>query len=173
MTQNPGVLPITILACVLGGCGQNKFEKELEFESLAVKLSREVQRGGYDLVTTDELKQLLDNKEDFVLIDAMPFETSYKKEHIAGAKNFLFAKEAQDTEQWRESDSGGKSQADFEELLGDDKQALIIVYCGFVRCARSHNGAAWAKQLGYANVKRYAGGIYAWKGKGYATRSAD
>jgi len=38
---------------------------------------------------------------------------------------------------------------------------------GFVKCARSHNGAAWAVKLGYKNVYRYSGGIFAWKGAGY------
>ena len=33
----------------------NKFEKEVEKEAGAVKLVREVQRGGYDVVTTEEL----------------------------------------------------------------------------------------------------------------------
>lgn len=164
---------VAVAAFLLGGCGQNKFEKEVETESVSVKLSREVQQGGYELVTTDELKQMMDQKDEFILIDAMPYEESYQKEHIPGAKNFLFAKETRDTEQWDDAESGGKSQADYEQLLGEDKEALIVVYCGFVRCARSHNAAAWAKQMGYANVKRYAGGIYAWKGMGYATQAAD
>ena len=43
-------------------------------------------------------------------------------------------------------------------------ECLIVVYCGFVKCARSHNAAVFAQDLGYTNVKRYAGGIYAWRG---------
>ena len=42
-----------------------------------------------------------------------------------------------------------------------------MVYCGFVKCTRSHNGAAWAVKLGYKNVYRYSGGIFAWRGAGY------
>jgi len=34
-----------------------KFEKEFEKEKGSVKLVREVQRGGYDVVTTEELKK--------------------------------------------------------------------------------------------------------------------
>lgn len=162
-----------VLAISLNGCGQNKFEKEVETESSAVQLCREVQKGGYELITTDELKQMIDEENEFVLIDAMPYAESYQKEHIPGAENFLFAKEAGETEQWNESGCGGKSQSEYENVLGEEKEELIVVYCGFVRCGRSHNAAAWAKQLGYTNVKRYAGGIYAWKGKGYPTRSAE
>ena len=43
----------------------------------------------------------------------------------------------------------------------------IIVYCGFTKCGRSHNGALWAKKLGYTNVYRMPGGIKAWKQQGF------
>ena len=160
-----------LLAVTSLGCGKNKFQQEVETESASVKLARETVDGDYSLITTHELKKLLDDKTDMLLIDAMPLESSYQKQHIAGAKNFLFAKEANETESWRPDDSAGNSQADFEQLLGEDKDRLIIAYCGFVKCARSHNAAAWAVKLGYTNVKRYAGGIYAWKGAGFATES--
>ena len=48
---------------------------------------------------------------------------------------------------------------------------MIIVYCSFVKCTRSHNGAVWAVKLGYTDVYRYSGGIYAWKGAGFETDS--
>ena len=50
---------------------------------------------------------------------------------------------------------------------GRIKTKMIVVYCGFVKCTRSHNGASWAVKLGYNNVYRYPGGIFAWKGAGY------
>ena len=55
-----------------------------------------------------------------------------------------------------------KTKADIEKLLGPDKNRLIIFYCGFVKCTRSHNGAMWAVKLGYKNVYRHPGGIKAW-----------
>jgi 3-mercaptopyruvate sulfurtransferase SseA len=67
----------------------------------------------------------------------------------------------------------GRTQVQYETLLGDDKDALIVVYCGFVKCARSHNAAIFAQQLGYTNAKRYAGGIYAWKGSGLPVESCE
>ena len=69
--------------------------------------------------------------------------------------------------QWDAAKTGGKSEKDFEALLGPDKNKLIVFYCGFVKCSRSHNGALWAKKLGYTNVVRFPGGIYAWKGAKY------
>jgi hypothetical protein len=48
--------------------------------------------------------------------------------------------------------------------IGPDKNKLIVIYCGFVQCTRSHNGAMWAVKNGYPNVYRFPGGIFAWKG---------
>ncbi len=65
---------------------------------------------------------------------------------------------------WDAAETEGKSLEDYEKLLGEDKEKTIVVYCGFVKCTRSHNGAVWARKLGYKNVYRYPGGIFAWKG---------
>ncbi|MEE4254916.1 MAG: rhodanese-like domain-containing protein [Desulfuromusa sp.] len=143
----------------------NKFEKEVKLEKVAVKLVREIQRGGYDVVTTDELKKWQDDGKEMVIVDTMPFEDSYKKAHVPGAEQFLFP--IPDMVSWDEKETAGKSQADFEKLLGPDKNKTIVIYCGFVKCTRSHNGAVWAKKLGYKNVYRYPGGIFAWKGADY------
>lgn len=141
---------------------KNKFQKEVDKETEAVKLVREVKRGDYDLVTTEELKAWMDAGKEMLVIDTMPYEASYKKNHIPGAKQFLFPIPDMDT--WDAKETDGKSQVDYTALLGADKDRPIVVYCGFVKCTRSHNGAAWAKKLGYTNVYRYSGGIFAWKG---------
>lgn len=143
----------------------NKFEKEVKLETAAVKLTREVMRGGYDLVTTEELKQWIDEGKEMLIVDTMPFEASYKKAHVPGAKQFLFP--IPDMTAWDTNETAGKTQQDYEALLGADKEKTIVIYCGFVKCTRSHNGAVWAKQLGYKNVYRYPGGIFAWKGADY------
>ena len=55
----------------------------------------------------------------------------------------------------------------------EDKDKLVVVYCGFTACGRSHNAALWAKRNGYTNVKRYPGGIFAWKGAGLPTVAVE
>lgn len=150
------------LACPAMALFDNKFAKEVEKEAGAVKLVREVQRGGYDLVTTEELKGWIDSGKDMVLVDTMPYEASYKKEHVPGALQFLFP--IPDMNQWDTKETDAKTQDDFIEMLGPDKDKTIVIYCGFVKCTRSHNGAAWAVKLGYKNVYRYSGGVFAWKG---------
>jgi len=153
------------LATPVLGFMKNKFEKEVEKEQGAVKLVREVRRGGYDVVTTAELKKWMDSGKRFVLVDTMPYEKSYKKAHVPGAKQFLFP--IPEMKSWDPQKTAGKTKSDFENLLGPDKSAPVVVYCGFVKCTRSHNGAVWAVKLGYKNVYRYSGGIFAWKGAGY------
>jgi thiosulfate/3-mercaptopyruvate sulfurtransferase len=156
-----------VMALVLfSGVAQAKLfgPKETETEAAAVKLSREVQRGGYKLVTTEELKKWMDEGKQMVVVDTMPFEDSYKKNHVPGAVQFLFP--IPDMNEWDPKETDGKSQAEYETLLGPDKDKPIVVYCGFVKCTRSHNGAVWAKKLGYTNVYRYPGGVFAWKDAG-------
>ena len=160
-----------ILVVITGpAMAKNKFEKEVEKEFGAVKLTREVLSGGYDVVTTEELKRWRDAGKDMLIVDTMPYKDSYKKQHVPGAKQFLFP--IPEMSQWDAGETGGKSKDDFIKLLGRDKNRVIVIYCGFVKCTRSHNGAAWAVKLGYTNVYRYPGGIFAWKGAGYPVEKA-
>lgn len=149
----------------------NKFEDEVAKEKSVFKLIGEVDRGGYGLVSTEELKAWMDSGKKMIIVDTMPYEASYKKNHIPGAVPFEFP--IPDMNEWDSAKTAGKSQADYKKLLGADKDTLIVVYCGFVKCTRSHNGAVWAKKLGYTNVVRHPGGIFAWKGMDYPVEEVD
>ncbi len=151
--------------------GKNKFELEVEKEQGAVKLAREAMSGGYNLVTTVELKHWIDSGRDMVILDTMPYEASYKKNHIPGAKQMLFPIPFMN--QWDSSKTDNKSPEDFKSLLGSNMNKTIVIYCGFVKCTRSHNGALWAKKMGYRNVYRYSGGIFAWKGAEYPVSAVE
>ncbi len=150
---------VAVLAVSLAGCGKSK--SELATEKSAVKFAKEVIRGGYKIVSTDELKKWMDSKKEMLIIDTMPAEKSYDKNHIPGAVNFLFPipelKEMKDDQ-----------KAAYKKLLGDNPEKTIVVYCGFTKCSRSHNGAMWAVKLGYKNVYRQPGGIVGWKEAGYS-----
>jgi len=135
--------------------------KELETEKSAVTLVREVERGGYKIVSTEELKKWIDEKKKMLIIDTMPYEDSYKKEHVPGAVQFEFP-----IPEMTSLDE--KTKEAFLKVLGPDKDMPIVIYCGFVKCTRSHNGAMWAVKLGYKNVYRHPGGIKAWKEADYA-----
>ena len=147
----------------------DKFEAEVGKEADAVKLARDTQSGGYELLTVAELKKMIDAKQPMVIVDTMPYEDSYKKEHIPGAKQFLFP--IPRMSKWDAKETAGKTEADYAALLGADKNIPVVVYCGFVKCARSDNGALWARKLGYTKVYRVPGGIFAWKGANYPVSS--
>lgn len=164
---------LVALALVIGMAvtplAADTFEKETEKEKEAVKLVRDVRRGGYDVISAEELKALIASEPNLLMIDTMPYAESYKKEHVPGAKQFLFP--IPDMSSWDAQQTGGKSLEDFTALLGAEKNRKIVMYCGFVKCTRSHNAAAWAVKQGYTQVLRFAGGIYAWKGAGYTVES--
>ena len=61
----------------------------------------------------------------------------------------------------------------YRDLLGPAEDKMIVVYCGFVKCGRSHNGAMWAVKLGYKNVYRCLGGICGWQEAGYQVKSVN
>ena len=162
---------VTGLAAPAGAFLDDKFEKEVKKEAGAVKLVREVQRGSYDVVTTEELKKWIDSGKDILIVDTMPYEDSYKKQHVPGAVQFLFP--IPDMKEWDTKETDGKTLEDFKKMLGPNKDKPIVIYCGFVKCTRSHNGAAWAVKLGYKNVYRYPGGIFAWKGADFPIEKSE
>jgi rhodanese-related sulfurtransferase len=138
--------------------------KELDTEKSAVTFAAEVQRGGYKVVATPELKKWIDQKKAMLIVDTMPFEASYKKQHVPGAVQMEFPIPEMTT-------IDDKTKADLIKLLGSDKDRLVVFYCGFVKCTRSHNGAMWAAKLGYKNVYRHPGGIKAWAEADYPVES--
>lgn len=166
-------LLVVLCTLFLTGClgGEDKFVREVTKEAEAVKLARETVRGGYELITVTDLKELQDAKTEMVIVDAMPYEASYLKGHIPGAVQFLFP--IKPMAAWDTNETAGKSQSDYEALLGADKDKLVVVYCGFVKCGRSDNAAVWTKKLGYTNVKRLPGGIFAWKGAGFPVATGE
>ncbi len=156
---------IMFLLLAVSGCGQSWGTKELDTEKTAVNLVREVARGGYQIIPAPELKTWLDQKKDVLVVDTMPFEDSYKKNHLPGAVHFEFP-----IPEMTEMDAA--TRAKFEKVLGPDHEKTMVFYCGFTKCTRSHNGALWAVKLGYTNVYRYPGGIKAWKEAAYPVAAA-
>jgi thiosulfate/3-mercaptopyruvate sulfurtransferase len=159
------ILSLIVMGLSVPALAKDKFELESEKDQEAVKLVRDTKAGGYEVISAEELKKLIDSKKDILIVDTMPYEDSYKKEHVPGAKQFLFPIPIMAN--WDAKETGGKSMEDFAALLGPDKDKTIVFYCGFVKCTRSHNAAAFAKKLGYKNVYRFPGGIFAWKGADY------
>ena len=110
--------------------------------------------GGYQLVSIDELNGWLSDGKDMVIIDTMP-EGSYKDAHIPTAVNAELPIAM--------ADVTDEQKTAYIEQLGDDKDKDVVVYCGFVGCARSDVGSVIALEEGFKNVYRLPGGIVAWK----------
>jgi thiosulfate/3-mercaptopyruvate sulfurtransferase len=166
MNMRKGLITIFMAVLLMVGTSGSAMAawgtKEMETEKIAVTFAREVARGGYQILTTEELKGWIDQKKPMLIVDTMPFEASYKKQHIPGAVQMEFP-----IPEMAQLDD--KTRAALEKLLGPDKERLIVFYCGFVKCTRSHNAAMWAVRLGYKNVYRHPGGIKAWDEADYPT----
>lgn len=162
-TRIVALLSIGILTFCLSGAALalEWGAKEIETEKLAIQFANQVKKGGYGIVATEELKAWVDKKEPMLIVDTMPLADSYKKNHIPSAVQMEFP-----LEELTQLDDN--KRAAFEKLLGPDKARKIVIYCGFTKCGRSHNGALWAVKLGYTNVWRHPGGIKAWMESGYS-----
>ncbi len=96
--------------------------------------------------------------ENVMIIDARPKRAKYDKGHIPMAVSIPDSQFAKMTDR-----------------LPKDKNALLIYYCGGLKCKLSHKSARKAEALGYKNVKVFAKGFPAWmKVKGnYASVTVD
>jgi len=102
----------------------------------------------FKVITTDQLKSMIDLKKDFVLIDARTRE-EYQEVHITNALSIPENK-------FDESSS----------LLPADKSYLIVFYCNGVKCGKSKKAAKKADALGYKNILVYGEGFPVWEEKG-------
>jgi thiosulfate/3-mercaptopyruvate sulfurtransferase len=120
-----------------------------------MKFIKDTNAGKYQLLSTEELNTWIGQKKDMIIIDTMPAD-SFAKGRIPGALNAELPKTVM-------TDVTDEQKAAFINLLGQDKSKPIVVYCGFVGCARSHLGAVIAVEQGFTNVYRVPGGIVAWQ----------
>jgi len=163
-----------MLCSVSGVFALERGNNELDTEKLAVKFCNEAKKGGYKIVSTEELKGWLDKidirrlseRETIRIVDTMPFADSYKKHHIPYAEQFEFPNE-------EVNQLDDKTKEEFEKVLGPDKNRKLVFYCDSAKCGRSHNGAMWAVKLGYTNVYRYPAGIEGWMEAGNPTATAE
>jgi rhodanese-related sulfurtransferase len=132
---------------------------ELPIEKAAIRFAADVREGGYKVVPADELKKWLDAKRKLVVVDTLPADERAALGHIEGSVNAPMPKSEKEL-----------TPADKERLLaaaGPDKDAAIVLYCGFVACRRSHHGARILLENGYSDVNRYPAGIVGWMEAGY------
>ena len=147
-----------LLMLSITGCG-NKVGtspqgKEAPIEKAALKLVSDVKTGGYDLVSTENLKKMIDENRVMTIISTSP-KANYVKAHISGSVNAVIPK--------TEKEMTPDYKANLLKIAGDNKNRIIVTYCGYVACRRSHIAARILAENGFKNVYRYSGGIVTWK----------
>jgi len=151
-----------MLLFALVGCnspGTSPKGLEVPIEKAAFKFAADVKEGGYKIVGTEELKKWLDENKKTTIISSLPAADDKAFGTIPSSVNAAMPKTEKEL-----------TQADKDNLLkaaGSDKEQIIVIYCGFLACRRSHIGAKILVDNGFQNVYRYPGGITAWKEMGY------
>jgi rhodanese-related sulfurtransferase len=83
--------------------------------------------------------------EDVMIIDSRPLKPKYVKGHIPMAVSVPY------------------SQMDkMLDQLPENKDSLLIFYCGGLKCKLSHKAAYKAEALGYKNIRVFAEGYPGW-----------
>ena len=100
-------------------------------------------------ITREELKQKMDNKEDFFLVEVLG-EEAYKEWHLPGAIHITVT----DIEQEAPTKL-------------PDKNKEIIVYCVSFTCMASPRAAKKLEEMGHTHVVEYSGGKADWEEAGY------
>lgn len=95
-----------------------------------------------DEISADEVKEKLDNDEDFLLLDVRE-QDEWEQAHIAGAEYL----------------GKGVIERDIEEEVPDQEEEMVL-YCG--GGYRSALAADNLQKMGYRNVKSLEGGFRTW-----------
>lgn len=106
-------------------------------------------------IDRDELRAKLDRGDAVTLVEALP-PHAYAREHLPGAVNL----------------PPDRTREDAPRVL-PDRDAQIVVYCATPTCGRSRKTAATLLDMGYSDVKDYAGGKSDWIDAGLPTEVGE
>ena len=98
-------------------------------------------------IETNELKALLDESDDVLLVNTLAAE-SFEKTRIRKAVNIPL------------NDNDFVARVE-KEAGGKDKP--VVVYCASQQCNSSENAAEKLKNAGFTAITDYAGGFKAWQ----------
>lgn len=127
-----------------------KFKATINDDNVATKIKRILVKLPADqVIDTDTLADLLDEGETVFIGDARP-KGKYDIGHIP-TSHATPSNKLKENLNW----------------LPEDKDTLLVFYCGGVTCPLSPNALKIAKSNGYTNVKAYVDGFPAWKGDVY------
>jgi rhodanese-related sulfurtransferase len=101
-----------------------------------------------EIITKEELKEMRESGEDFILLDVRD-TPEYEKEHLPGAKPMLIA--------------------DMQERAGSelDKNKTVVVYSEDINCPASTIAVQRLSIMGFKELRDYTGSFRDWKDAGY------
>ena len=138
---------LPILLCLLFfGCVQNQYT---DIQGGATNTT-----GGIE-ITVKKVKQLIDNKTDFTLIDSRS-KGEYAKSHLPAALSMPAC-----------------DGDEYLELLPEEKDQLLVFYCGWPACSMNTQASALAQQAGYTNIRFMKDGVEGWIKAGFPTSATD
>ena len=105
------------------------------------------------LITREDLQQRLASANPPILVEALP-EKYYRDGHLPGARHLPHTEARQRA-----------------AAVLPDRNVEIVVYCASATCQNSHIAARVLEQLGYSNVRVYAGGKQDWSEAGLAVEN--
>lgn len=101
----------------------------------------------YRIISSEQLKTMLDARDEFTLIDART-KDEFDEAHIVRAINI--------------------PEKNFEGMMSTlpaNRNALLIIYCNGMKCGKSKKVASKAAAAGYTNIVLYAEGFPVWEEK--------
>ncbi len=126
---------------------QALFVSVLFLFSILVVMTAAAGEAEYTIITTAQLKAMMDEKKSFTLVDTRSKE-EYEEAHIPGAISIP-----------------EKNFDDMKSILPVDKSSLLVLYCNGVKCGKSKRTAKKAEAAGYKNVLVYGDGFPVWEEK--------
>jgi thiosulfate/3-mercaptopyruvate sulfurtransferase len=157
---------IAIMPLMFAGCaaklGTSPKGLEVPIEKAAVRLSADMKDGGYKIVTTDELKKWLDEGKKMTIISAL----SHAEDRVSGIIPGALSAPMPESEQ----EITPEDNEHLRSAAGNNKEAVLVVYCGFVASRKSHIGAKLLVNYGYKKVYRYTAGAIGWGESGYSLK---
>jgi PQQ-dependent catabolism-associated CXXCW motif protein len=123
---------------------------------------------GAGVITTEELKGLLDQRAPIVLIDALN-DGGRGHDTIPGAAQVPFAGQP--------GSFNDELQQDVAQAYGaitrNNRQVPVVFFCMGSSCWEGYNAALRATHLGYTQVLWYRGGLSAWRAAGLPLRNPE
>lgn len=120
------------------------------------KLYQEV-KSRIKTISTDELKTMIDTKQDFILLDVR------NRSDIESMGKIDAPQQVEIERAWLES-----RVPDLVEMTKNDPDKPIVTYCGVGQL--SAYSADTLQKLGFKNVYSYDSGFLGWESKGYPVK---